>query len=66
MLRYPAPDHPERPAISRRAWLTTATGVTVAAGLVKTQFDAASVDEVFVRLARPGAADGSPWAEAAS
>jgi sulfane dehydrogenase subunit SoxC len=31
---------PERPALSRRAWLTTTTGAVVAAGLVKTQVDA--------------------------
>jgi sulfane dehydrogenase subunit SoxC len=43
-LRYPAPDrredHPDQARMSRRAWLTTATGAAVAAGLVKTQFDA--------------------------
>lgn len=48
MLRYPAPDrskhdiddHPDKARMSRRAWLSTTTGAVVAAGLVKTQFDA--------------------------
>src|SRR5687768_3384640 len=41
MRRYPAPDRPDdRRDISRRAWLSTATGAVVAAGVVKTQFDA--------------------------
>lgn len=44
MPRHPAPDrpddHPDQARMSRRTWLTTTSGAVVAAGLVKTQFDA--------------------------
>ena len=57
MLRYPAPgspdDRPDRPSLSRRAWLSTATGAVVAAGLVKTQFDAIDLSAQQVPAADP-------------
>jgi sulfane dehydrogenase subunit SoxC len=57
MLKYPAPDrpddHPDQARMSRRAWLTTAGGAAVAAGLVKTQFDAVDLSAQQVPPADP-------------
>ena len=53
MLRNQAPHHPNRPGISRRAWLTTTTGAVVAAGLVKTRFDAVDLSAQQVPPADP-------------
>ena len=46
-MQYPPPD---RPGLSRRAWITTTSGAVVAAGLVKTQLDAV---DLVAQQARP-------------
>jgi sulfane dehydrogenase subunit SoxC len=61
MLKHPAPDRTDhdiadpsdKARMSRRAWISTATGAAVAAGLVKTQFDAVDLSAQQVPAADP-------------